>query len=180
VKTILRLGLVAVGLLGGASGFVHPFGPVKNQLSTGPLLADAEINPAIARAFERSCQNCHSERTDWPWYSYVAPLSWFMENDVHRRRSHMNLSRWLYRRSTGRASNQIGGRGAKSPNAAPEVFTIASRSQAFGSRREATVYMGAQRTPTSEGRCQLEAKDFDRLVTWLFDDLWECPVDRRK
>jgi hypothetical protein len=43
---------------------------------------------------ERSCQNCHSEKTDWPWYSYVAPVSWLVESDVHRARSHMNLSGW--------------------------------------------------------------------------------------
>jgi hypothetical protein len=94
VKTVLRSSVIAMGLLGVAASFVHPFGPVKGQRSTGPLLAGAETNPAIVRAFERSCQNCHSERTDWPWYSYVAPLSWFIENDVHRARSHMNLSRW--------------------------------------------------------------------------------------
>ena len=43
---------------------------------------------------KRSCQNCHSEKTEWPWYSYVAPMSWMIENDVQRGRSHMNLSRW--------------------------------------------------------------------------------------
>src|SRR4029077_2241278 len=32
--------------------------------------------------------------TEWPLYSYVAPVSWLIENDVHRARSHMNLSRW--------------------------------------------------------------------------------------
>ena len=52
------------------------------------------MNPGVTRIFERSCQNCHSERTDWPWYSYVAPLSWLIESDVHAGRSHMNLSRW--------------------------------------------------------------------------------------
>jgi hypothetical protein len=42
----------------------------------------------------RSCQNCHSEKTAWPLYSYVAPMSWMIEKDVHDARSHMNLSRW--------------------------------------------------------------------------------------
>lgn len=38
--------------------------------------------------------NCHSEKTRWPWYSYVAPVSWLVENDVRRAREHLNLSRW--------------------------------------------------------------------------------------
>jgi mono/diheme cytochrome c family protein len=94
VRPFLKFGLIAIGLLGASSSLVHPFGPVKEQRSTAPLLAGAETNPEIARIFERSCQSCHSERTDWPWYSYVPPISWLIENDVHHGRSRMNLSRW--------------------------------------------------------------------------------------
>jgi hypothetical protein len=94
VKVALRLTLAAIGLLAVASTFVHPVGPIKGQRTTGPLMAGAATNPAITRVLERSCQNCHSERTHWPWYSYVAPMSWLIENDVYGGRSHMNLSRW--------------------------------------------------------------------------------------
>jgi hypothetical protein len=94
MKTILRAGVAAVGLLGFASAFVHPFGRIKARRSNEPLFAGAETTPELTRVFEQSCQNCHSERTDWPWYSYVPPLSWLIENDVSQARSHMNLSRW--------------------------------------------------------------------------------------
>jgi hypothetical protein len=57
-------------------------------------MAGAEATPEVVGILQRSCQNCHSERTEWPWYSYVAPMSWMIENDVHRARSHMNLSHW--------------------------------------------------------------------------------------
>jgi Haem-binding domain len=51
--------------------------------------------PADARAvFERSCNNCHSNETSWPWYSYVAPVSWVVAHDVHQARKAMNLSEW--------------------------------------------------------------------------------------
>jgi hypothetical protein len=30
----------------------------------------------------------------WPWYSYVAPVSWIVANDVHNGRKHLNLSEW--------------------------------------------------------------------------------------
>ena len=42
----------------------------------------------------RACANCHSEKTQWPWYSQVAPVSWVAESDVNRARTRMNLSRW--------------------------------------------------------------------------------------
>jgi hypothetical protein len=76
------------------AAFVHPFGAMKAQTSDRPLLLDASFDPQVVRILERSCQDCHSERTVWPWYSYVAPMSWMIESDVARARGHMNLSRW--------------------------------------------------------------------------------------
>ncbi len=45
-------------------------------------------------ALGHACGNCHSEKTSWPWYSHVAPVSWIVERDVKRAREHLNLSRW--------------------------------------------------------------------------------------
>jgi hypothetical protein len=86
--------LSGVALLAICSVLVHPFGPIKAQASDKPLLLDATFDPQVVRIIEKSCQNCHSEKTEWPLYSYVAPMSWLIENDVQRGRSHMNLSRW--------------------------------------------------------------------------------------
>ena len=44
--------------------------------------------------FDRSCKDCHSSETAWPWYSYVAPMSWVVAHDVHEGRKKMNLSEW--------------------------------------------------------------------------------------
>jgi len=44
--------------------------------------------------FAHACINCHSEKTRWPWYSHVAPVSWLVENDVKLARARLNLSRW--------------------------------------------------------------------------------------
>jgi hypothetical protein len=43
---------------------------------------------------QRSCANCHSNETIWPWYSHVAPVSWLVASDVHGARHKMNLSEW--------------------------------------------------------------------------------------
>jgi len=54
-----------------------------------------ENAPANLRAIlNRSCSDCHSNETRWPWYSYVAPASWLVANDVHEARRKMNLSEW--------------------------------------------------------------------------------------
>jgi len=42
----------------------------------------------------RACGNCHSNHTDWPWYSHVAPVSWWIARDVREGRESLNLSEW--------------------------------------------------------------------------------------
>lgn len=56
--------------------------------------AKAPFTPVVADAFARACADCHSNRTEWPWYSEVAPVSWFVANHVNHARSHLNVSDW--------------------------------------------------------------------------------------
>lgn len=48
--------------------------------------------PAAANAFAAACADCHTNRTDWPWYSNVAPMSWLVTLDVERGRDEWNVS----------------------------------------------------------------------------------------
>lgn len=41
-----------------------------------------------------SCYDCHSDETRWPWYTYVAPISWWLMSHVHEGRENMNFSHW--------------------------------------------------------------------------------------
>lgn len=53
--------------------------------------------PASAEAraiLERACYDCHSNQTVWPWYSYVAPVSWLVAKDVQDGRDELNFSTW--------------------------------------------------------------------------------------
>jgi hypothetical protein len=43
----------------------------------------------------RACADCHSNETRWPWYSYVAPTSWFVVGHVDHGRRFINLSTWV-------------------------------------------------------------------------------------
>lgn len=95
MKRLLGLIMLAgIALIGVCSALIHPFGNVKGQGSDGILLLDSSFDPQVTKTLQRSCQNCHSEKTEWPWYSYVAPMSWMIENDVQDARRHMNLSHW--------------------------------------------------------------------------------------
>jgi hypothetical protein len=77
-----------------ASVFVHPLPHEVSDRASAPVLPGADIPPSVAGVIQNACVNCHSEKTQWPWYSRVAPVSWLVENDVKHAREHLNLSRW--------------------------------------------------------------------------------------
>lgn len=62
--------------------------------SSGSILSGAQIDKNVLDVLHRSCRDCHSDATRYPWYSYVAPVSTFINNDVKRGRERLNLSRW--------------------------------------------------------------------------------------
>jgi Haem-binding domain len=67
-------------------GWRHPNPPVVAE----PVWPDAR-SEELARA---ACYDCHSNETDWPVYSYVAPMSWLVRLDVERGRDALNFSEW--------------------------------------------------------------------------------------
>ena len=61
----------------------------ENPPVTGTPDWDTARTRELAR---RACFDCHSNETDWPWYSWVAPASWIVTSDVHEAREHLNFS----------------------------------------------------------------------------------------
>jgi mono/diheme cytochrome c family protein len=41
-----------------------------------------------------ACFDCHSNRTGWPWYTNIAPVSWLIQHDVDGGREKLNFSEW--------------------------------------------------------------------------------------
>jgi hypothetical protein len=52
------------------------------------------MTPAVEPILHRACFDCHSHETRWPWYAWVAPVSWLVADDVHQARRHLNFSTW--------------------------------------------------------------------------------------
>ena len=67
-----------------------------------PARTNPPIDPAkelqapqpVASILQRSCIDCHSNRTVWPWYAQVAPVSWLLADDVKDGRKELNFSEW--------------------------------------------------------------------------------------
>ena len=77
--------------------FVPTAGTSKTSATTGAHMAEV-INPQVGAILNRSCQDCHSSRTNWPWYSRVAPVSWIVSKHVSEGRQMLDFSEWANQR----------------------------------------------------------------------------------
>jgi hypothetical protein len=85
ISALILLGIVAASAVSDIRSSVNV---------QAPLLAGAHVPPEVRSAIDRACRDCHSESTRYPWYSYIAPVSWLINRDVRLGREHLNLSIW--------------------------------------------------------------------------------------
>jgi hypothetical protein len=66
------------------------------------------MNPPteVGNLFKKACYDCHSYETKYPWYSYVAPVSWWIGHHIEEGRRHLNFSVWG-NYSQGKASHKL-------------------------------------------------------------------------
>jgi hypothetical protein len=86
------------------------FPPDRTNPPTDPAASfEAVVKPPpqVSAIIARACQNCHSYRTVWPWYSRVAPVSWLVADDVSKARGKFNFSAWA-RMSSERSQEVLG------------------------------------------------------------------------
>ena len=89
-RWLLLIGVVLLAL----AQFIRPAktNPAIDQ--TLAIESHLAVDPKVAAILDRSCADCHSNKTSWPWYSNVAPVSWFVIDHVNHGRSHLNFSEW--------------------------------------------------------------------------------------
>ena len=93
-RKILKYGVIVLVLLFIGIQFIQPerTNPPVDPAST--FEAVAKPGPEVASLVRRACYDCHSHETVWPWYAYVAPVSWLVADDVRVARRRLNFSQW--------------------------------------------------------------------------------------
>jgi hypothetical protein len=91
---------------------IQIFQPARTNPTVAPsrsLPAHIPVPEDVYTALLRSCGDCHSNRTQWPWYSHVAPVSWVITDDVNQGRRHMNFQDWEAQQDTKQANDRLTG-----------------------------------------------------------------------
>ncbi|MGH9795113.1 MAG: heme-binding domain-containing protein [Candidatus Acidiferrales bacterium] len=91
IKTIV----VILAILFVAAQFVRPARtnpPVDRALD---VHTTAQVPAEVSGILKRSCYDCHSNETDWPWYTEITPINWWIvDTHVEHGREHYNYNEW--------------------------------------------------------------------------------------
>jgi len=86
--------LIAIGVLLIIMQFfpIDKTNPTVDQ--TKDFLAIENAPAEVAALFKTACYDCHSSKTEYPWYTSVAPISWFIKGHIDEGREHLQFSTW--------------------------------------------------------------------------------------
>jgi hypothetical protein len=87
---IISVALVLAVGLSRSRDWVNQASAMAHDLPDAEPLRESEAGKVLAHA----CGNCHSNQTEWPWYSHVVPVSWWIQSQVRKGREELNFSRW--------------------------------------------------------------------------------------
>ena len=94
LKKILKIALIVIVVAFVIGQFIRPdfTNPPVNASET--LWASTTVPDDVHQVLVRSCSDCHSNESVYPWYAKITPSNWFLANHISEARREMNLSVW--------------------------------------------------------------------------------------
>ncbi len=87
IKTILIiLFLLLVGIQ-----FLQPSKDNQNADMRNAMDKAVELPDEVNRILRKSCYDCHSNYTNYPWYSNIQPGGWLMDRDIRNGKARLNF-----------------------------------------------------------------------------------------
>lgn len=72
--------------------FVRPARNQSGQVLPTDFVNTYTIPVRVGALVKGACYDCHSDNTDYPWYSNIQPVAWFMAGDVNDGKAKLNFS----------------------------------------------------------------------------------------
>lgn len=94
MKKILKIAAVVLVAAFVVGQFIRP-NFSNPPIVPGETLEDSTAVPAeVQMIMSRSCNDCHSNKTLYPWYSQISPFNWFLADHIGEGRGKINISTW--------------------------------------------------------------------------------------
>lgn len=87
VKILLGLGLVLIAIQ-----FIRPARNISSQILATDITKTVKVTDSVQAVLKKACYDCHSNNTNYPWYSNIQPVGWFLANHVSGGKRRLNFS----------------------------------------------------------------------------------------
>ena len=94
LRKIVKIAFIVLVLAFIIGQFIRPDFSNPPVVTSETLAASTQVPADVQRVLTRSCNDCHSNETRYPWYSKVTPFNWFLANHIEEGRSELNFSVW--------------------------------------------------------------------------------------
>jgi hypothetical protein len=94
LKKGLKIGVLVLAIAFAAVQFYRPDQTNPRDDPAMTIEASMDIPEDVRMILGRSCADCHSNRTVYPWYSKITPVNWFLDSHVRSGRRELNISEW--------------------------------------------------------------------------------------
>ena len=94
MKRALQIFVLVLFLAFAAIQFVRPNFTNPPIVAGQTLTAIAQVPEDVEKILTRSCADCHSNATVYPWYSRIQPSAWFLSGHIGEGRQQLNFSEW--------------------------------------------------------------------------------------
>ena len=88
-KIAIALAVVVVVLQ-----FIRPEKNAGNSPTMHSITQNFPVPAGVQTVLQRSCYNCHSNRTDYPWYEEVQPVGWFLNKHIQDGKRGLNFDEY--------------------------------------------------------------------------------------
>jgi len=91
IKKILFIGLIIFLLM-------QLYQPARNESFEQDITANFtkvyKVPKNVEAILRTSCYDCHSNNTNYPWYSYIQPARFLMESHIKEGKENLNFNEW--------------------------------------------------------------------------------------
>lgn len=92
MKKVLKRGLIVLLLLLVIIQFFRPAKNTAGSMSPQDIGLRYQVPAPVNAILKRSCYDCHSDNTVYPWYSNVQPLAWWLDRHIQEGKRELNFS----------------------------------------------------------------------------------------
>lgn len=75
-----------------ACQFIQPARNKSGQVLTTDISKVIPVSAEVDALLKTACFDCHSNNTNYPWYAYVQPLGWILNNHIKKGKTELNFS----------------------------------------------------------------------------------------